>query len=66
MQQVLLNEFKDSTLLIIAHRLNTIMNCNRIIVLNKGKIEEFDTPENLLKKENGLFFNLAKDSGLEF
>lgn len=66
MQQVLINEFKDSTLLIIAHRLNTIMNCDRILVLNKGKVEEFDTPENLLKKVNGLFFNLAKDSGIVF
>jgi ABC-type multidrug transport system fused ATPase/permease subunit len=47
--------FQDATVLTIAHRLNTIMDSDRILVLDDGHIAELDTPENLLKKENGLF-----------
>ena len=34
------------------------------MVLDKGEIKEIDTPEELLKKTNGLFYQLAKDAGL--
>jgi ABC-type multidrug transport system fused ATPase/permease subunit len=41
--------FKNSTVIIIAHRLNTVLKCDRILKLNKGEIEAFDTPEELKK-----------------
>ena len=58
------NEFKDCTVLTIAHRLNTIMDYDKIMVLDKGELMEFDSPEELLKNESSIFFSLAKDAGL--
>lgn len=48
-------KFADSTMFIIAHRLKTVMHCDRIMVLKFGRIVEFDSPQNLLAKPNGLF-----------
>ena len=41
--------FKDSTVITIAHRIKTVLKCDRILKLNKGEIEAFDTPEELTK-----------------
>ncbi|MFA4838014.1 MAG: ABC transporter ATP-binding protein [Candidatus Neomarinimicrobiota bacterium] len=46
---------KDRTVLVIAHRLSTIQNADKIIVLEKGKIHEAGTHEELLKKEDSLY-----------
>ena len=40
---------------IIAHRVQTVMHCDKIMALRFGEIIEFDSPENLLAKENGYF-----------
>ena len=47
-QKVLRTEFKNTTLLTIAHRLNTIEDYDKILVMDHGKIAEFDTPKDLL------------------
>ncbi|KAJ2514082.1 hypothetical protein H4217_005958 [Coemansia sp. RSA 1939] len=64
-QESIRKEFKDCTVLTIAHRLNTIIDSDMILALDNGKIAEYDTPQNLLSKENGLFKELwiaAKES----
>ncbi len=61
-QQTIRQEFKDCTILTIAHRINTIMDSTRIMVLDKSEIVEFDTPANLLADKNSLFSSLAKSA----
>lgn len=64
LQETIRREFKDRTIMTIAHRLNTIMDSDRIIVLEKGEVAEFDTPANLLKNKNSLFYALCKQGGI--
>ena len=47
------------TRIVVAHRLSTIKNCNRIIVFNDGEIVQEGTYDSLMKDENGLFYALA-------
>jgi ATP-binding cassette subfamily C (CFTR/MRP) protein 1 len=56
--------FNNRTIITVAHRLNTIMDSDRIIVLDKGEVVEFDTPSALFKKQ-GIFHSLMKQAGLE-
>ncbi|KAG8558237.1 hypothetical protein GDO81_016925 [Engystomops pustulosus] len=62
-QSTIRKEFEDCTVITIAHRLNTIMDYTRVMVLDKGQIVEFDSPSNLIQRK-GIFYNMAKDSGL--
>lgn len=48
---------------LVAHRLKTVIDYDRLIVLDKGVIAEFDTPWNLIQKEDGIFRNMAMKSG---
>eukprot|EP00834_Sanchytrium_tribonematis_P008600 NODE_1065_length_2359_cov_0.385841.p3 type:complete len:149 gc:universal NODE_1065_length_2359_cov_0.385841:1251-1697(+) len=62
-QQTIRTEFKDSTILCIAHRLRTVIDFDRIMVLDHGEIVEFNTPFTLIMKDNGLFMKMCKESG---
>ncbi|KAJ5191465.1 Metal resistance protein YCF1 [Penicillium cinerascens] len=55
--------FQDRTIITIAHRINTIIDSDRIVVLEKGRVAEFDTPAELIK-QRGRFYELAKEAGL--
>lgn len=63
-QQTIRDEFKDRTLLCIAHRLRTILSYDRILVMSDGKVEEFDTPLNLYKMK-GAFYEMAQKSSIK-
>ncbi|KAJ2251412.1 hypothetical protein GGI13_003854 [Coemansia sp. RSA 455] len=56
-------EFANSTLFCIAHRLRTIIDYDRVLMLDKGKVAEFDTPWNLLQREGGIFRSMCEKSG---
>ncbi|XP_036795301.1 multidrug resistance-associated protein 1 isoform X1 [Oncorhynchus mykiss] len=62
-QSTIRTQFDDCTVLTIAHRLNTIMDYTRVLVLDKGEMAEFDSPSTLITKR-GIFYKMAKDSGL--
>uniref|UniRef100_A0A8C7QMM9 Multidrug resistance-associated protein 3 n=1 Tax=Oncorhynchus mykiss TaxID=8022 RepID=A0A8C7QMM9_ONCMY len=62
-QSTIRTQFEDCTVFTIAHRLNTIMDYTRVLVLDKGQVAEFDTPSKLLSKR-GIFYGMAKDAGL--
>jgi ATP-binding cassette subfamily C (CFTR/MRP) protein 1 len=57
------NMFKDRTIITIAHRINTILDSDRIVVLDHGRVAEFDTPSELVRKK-GLFYELVREAGL--
>ncbi|KAJ1669320.1 Canalicular multispecific organic anion transporter 2, partial [Coemansia sp. RSA 25] len=59
MQELIRNEFSDCTVLTIAHRLDTIMNSDRIIVMEKGEIAEIGPPQELIAS-GGMFAELVK------
>ncbi|GAW21801.1 hypothetical protein ANO14919_113260 [Xylariales sp. No.14919] len=56
--------FSHRTIITVAHRINTILDSDRVVVLDKGEVAEFDTPQALIKKK-GIFYSLVKQSGLD-
>ncbi|KAG0206460.1 hypothetical protein BGX28_002093 [Mortierella sp. GBA30] len=63
-QRTIRQEFKDRTILTIAHRIKTVMDSDKILVMEKGEVVEFDRPGVLLqRKEASMFFTLAQQAG---
>uniref|UniRef100_A0A8C9RI62 ABC-type glutathione-S-conjugate transporter n=1 Tax=Scleropages formosus TaxID=113540 RepID=A0A8C9RI62_SCLFO len=62
-QSTIRSQFEDCTVLTIAHRLNTIMDYTRVIVMDKGHIAEMDSPANLISKR-GQFYRMCLEAGL--
>ncbi|KAG0232234.1 hypothetical protein BGW42_008288 [Actinomortierella wolfii] len=61
-QTTIREEFTGSTLLCIAHRLRTIADYDRVLVMDAGVIAEYDTPLNLMRKEGGIFRSMCERS----
>lgn len=61
-QETIRTAFGSCTTLIIAHRLNTVMSCSRVMVLDNGQILEFDSPAALLADENSRFRAMVEAS----
>ena len=59
-QKLIKYEFPQTTILTIAHRLNTIIQYDRIMVMDQGTIKEFESPQRLLTNDNSLFTKLIK------
>nr|XP_048323697.1 ABC transporter C family member 12-like isoform X2 [Ziziphus jujuba var. spinosa] len=62
-QKTIREEFKSCTMLIIAHRLNTIIDSDRILVLDAGQVLEYDSPEKLLSNEKSAFSRMVQSTG---
>lgn len=64
-QETIREKFALCTVLTIAHRLHTIMDSDRVLVLDAGRIQEFDEPYELLKNKSGVFYNMVQMTGSE-
>lgn len=62
-QETIRHRFKDCTVLTIAHRLNTIMDSDRVMILELGHIKEFDVPHVLLQNKESEFSKLVAETG---
>ncbi|XP_059248144.1 multidrug resistance-associated protein 1-like isoform X3 [Mustela nigripes] len=62
-QTTIRKEFSDCTILTIAHRLHSIIDSDRVLVLDSGRITEFETPQNLICQK-GLFFEMLTEAGI--
>ena len=63
-QKTIRESFVGVTILTIAHRINTVVDYDKVLVLDKGTILEFDDPMVLLKDDRSTFYALAKDAGV--
>ncbi|CAG8561110.1 27320_t:CDS:10 [Dentiscutata erythropus] len=62
-QEIIHDEFQDSTVLNISHQFRNIINSDRILVLDQGEIVEFDTPSNLMMNPESLFRQMSEQDG---
>nr|XP_023012684.1 multidrug resistance-associated protein 4-like [Leptinotarsa decemlineata]XP_023012685.1 multidrug resistance-associated protein 4-like [Leptinotarsa decemlineata]XP_023012686.1 multidrug resistance-associated protein 4-like [Leptinotarsa decemlineata] len=58
------DSFSGCTLIIIAHRLHSIMFCDRVMVIETGQVQEFDKPDILAQVQGGIFHGMLKEAGL--
>ena len=63
-QKTIRDQFRNCTVLTIAHRLNTVLDSSRIMVIDFGQIVEFDSPKVLLDDKNTIFYQMAYDANL--
>ena len=59
-QRVVRAEFRDATVITIAHRLNTILDADKVLVLAEGKVAEFGPPKQLIARSGGIFREMVQ------
>jgi len=64
-QESIRTHFASSTVITIAHRLHTIIDYDRILVLNRGEVAEFDSAANLLRNPGSMFSSMVQQTGPE-
>lgn len=55
--------FRGCTVITIAHRLHSVMSCDKVLVLDAGRIVEFDEPNTLMENSNGFLFKMVAEDG---
>lgn len=60
-QETIKREFKNTIVITIAHRIQTIFDSDRILAMNEGRVAEFDTAKNLLDNRESVFYNLVNN-----
>lgn len=58
-QSTLRTSFANATVITVAHRVNTVLHCDRVLVMSNGEIREFDDPGVLMQKQDSHFYKLA-------
>uniref|UniRef100_A0A803M011 ABC-type xenobiotic transporter n=1 Tax=Chenopodium quinoa TaxID=63459 RepID=A0A803M011_CHEQI len=61
LQKTIRAEFSDSTVITVAHRIPTVMDCTKILAISDGKLVEYDEPMKLMKNDDSLFGQLVKE-----
>ncbi|CAH1738400.1 unnamed protein product [Aphis gossypii] len=62
-QKTIRIKFRTCTVLTIAHRLNTVIDSDKVLVMDAGTVVEFDHPHNLLKNKKGVFYKMVEQTG---
>lgn len=60
-QKIIRSEFQDCTVLSIAHRIPTVMDSDQVLVMDAGRVKEFDSPANLLHQSSSVFASLVHE-----
>lgn len=63
LQQALQESYHDGTILAVAHRLDTVIDYDYILVLGQGEVLEFGSPADLISEKDGIFARMARDTG---
>ncbi len=63
LQLTIRSEFRGSTVITVAHRLNTVMDADRMLVLADGEVAEYDSPRTLLRDEGGVLARMVANTG---
>nr|XP_023012681.1 probable multidrug resistance-associated protein lethal(2)03659 [Leptinotarsa decemlineata] len=64
LEKIIEENFSKCTIFKIAHRIPSILRCDKVLVLDAGELKEFDSPLALLENKNGLFYNMVNQAGL--